>query len=233
MSDLDLCYDAVAADADDIPLEALNLIAAHQHGLAKNTPAKTWWNSLAFHPAIFRALRMDRAELGALFAAQAFRLARTEAGARILVAFPAPRILGPVDTDWLGIETVLSWDPVTDTAEVLGEEGSAIVGTIPADCTELSIHASPYAFLRALAEERACWSVSRNNGFRPWERKPIEPRFSPGLLLIGDADEVRWPRHAMPESIIAHGIDAKALNRALIRQARVPHARSAQLRRAA
>lgn len=233
MSDLALCYDAVAACADDVPLDALNLIAAHQHALSKDTPGKAWWNAAPLHPAIFRALRMDRSEEGAVFAALPLRLARTDRGARILVAFPCPRVLGPVDTDWLGIETVLSWDPVTDTAELLGDEGPALIGTVPDDCGELNVFGSPYAFLRALAEERACWSVQRANGFRPWQRKPDEPQFHAGLLLIGNADEVHWPRHRMPETIVAHGVDAKQLNRALLKQARVPHARSGQLRRAA
>lgn len=215
---------------------ALNDLFATLHARSKDSPAKTWWHAPALHPALFRALRLAREEEGAIFAALPFRLHRSEAGVRILAAFPAPRILAPNDDDdWLNIETVLSWDPVTDTAEIMGDTGPALTGAIPPDTDSLPIFASPYAFFRALAEARAQWIVRRSAVGGDWRRKPPEPDLTPGLLLIGAPDKVRWPLHAMPEHVVAHGIDAQALNRALLRQARVPRASAApsQIRSAA
>lgn len=205
-------------------IEARNLISAHFHALGKDSPGKMWWHAEAMHPAIFRALRIDRNEEAALFAAQPFRLHRADGMVRILVALPAPRILGPVDMDWLGIDTVLSWDPLTDTAEVLDDAGTGLAGSIRRDLDTLTVYGSPFAFFRALAEDRAQWAVARQMIAGDWRHKPTEPDFSPGLLVIGELDKVRWPLHHMPADVLTHGIDAKALNRVLLRQARIPRA---------
>lgn len=206
--------------------DALNPLFALLHARSKDCPGKTWWHAEAMHPAIFRALRMNRDDEGSVFAAVPFRLHRGPEGARILAAFPCPRILAPHDdNDWLGIETVLSWDPVTDNAEVVGDPGPALVGNIASDAEHLPIHGSAFTYFRALAEARAQWIVARQMVAGDWRRKPREPDLSPGLLLIGgEPDKVRWPLSRMPEAITAHGLDAKALNRALLRQARIPRA---------
>jgi hypothetical protein len=220
--------DDIIADANQP--ELLNPLFALLHDRSKDTAAKTWWHAEAMHPAIFRALRMDRNEAGAIFAAAPFRLHRFDDTARILVAFPCPRILAPHDNDdWLEIDTVLSWDPRSDTAEVADDPGAAIVGNIPPDTDTLDVYGSPFAFFRALAEARARWFVARQMIAGDWRRKPREPDLSPGLLLIGKPDQVRWPRHTMPDDITCHGVDAKALNRALLKQARVPRARPARM----
>jgi hypothetical protein len=214
--------DAIAAaNAPD----ALNPLFALLHARSKPCPAKTWWYAEALHPAIFRALKMDRAEQGAVFASLPFRLDRSNGEPRILVAFPCPRILAPHDNDdWLEIETVLSWDPRADTAEIADDPGPNLAGNIPPDTESLDIYNSPFAFFRALAEARARWFVARQMIAGDWRQKPREPDLSPGLLLIGKPDQVRWPLHRMPADLTCHGVDAKALNRALLKQARVPRA---------
>lgn len=201
----------------------LNPLFATLHARSKDSPAKTWWYAEPMHAALFRALKMNPKEEGAIFAAVPFRLHRDSR--RILVAFPCPRILAPHDDDdWLGIETVLSWDPVTNTAKVMGDEGPALIGTIPPDQEMLSIFGSPFAFFRAFAEARAQWIVGRHMVGGDWRRKPREPDLSPGLLLLGKPDKVAWPRHRMPAQLVCEAVDVKALNRALIKQAHVPHA---------
>lgn len=223
--------DAIAATQNP---EWLNPLFATLHARSKDTPGKTWWHAEAMHPAIFRALRLSSTEEGAIFAAVPFRLHRPTK--RILVAFPCPRIFAPNDDDdWLGIESVLSWDPVTDSAEIMGEPGPALAGIVPHDAETLEVHTSPFAFLRTLAEARAQWIVRRHMVGGDWRRKPAEPDLTPGLLLIGSVDKVRWPIRIMPENITCHGLDPKALNRAMLRQARIPRAVSAPqpLRRAA
>ena len=206
--------------ADD--LAVFNGLFAVLHAREKDCPGKTWWNAEAMHPAIFRALQMDRAEDGAIYAAAAFRLHRTEDSAAILCAFPAPRILEDGDADWLRIETVIAWNPRTNTATVLGDTGPALVGRIPNDAP-LHIHADPFTFLRSVAEARAQWFAMRRAVRSDWH-SVHEPDLTPGLLLIGAPDKVRWPIHAMPDDITVHDLDARAFNAALLRQARIPRA---------
>lgn len=203
--------------------DAMNAFYATLYAREKDTPGKVFWHAEAMHPAIFRALCMDRNETGAIYAAAAFRLYRCETGARILAAFPAPFILEDGDDDWLGIDTVLSWNPVDDTAEVMGDPIAQVVGAVPHD-EALHIHASPFAFLRALAEARAQWFCQRCAVKGEW-RAAKERDLTPGLLLLGkDPAKVRWPIHELPETITVHGIDARAFNNALLRQARIPRA---------
>lgn len=207
---------------EPIPADAFNDLFATLHAREKDSPAKVWWHAESMHPAIFKALKMDRAEDGAIYAAAAFRLYRTEDSAAILCAFPAPRILENGDPDWLGIETVLAWNPRTDTAYVLGDPVPQVIGRVPTD-EPLHIHASPFAYLRALAEARARWFVMRRVVQGDWHAV-TEPDLTPGLLLIGDPAKVSWPIHAMSGDITVHDIDARAFNNALIRQARIPRA---------
>lgn len=207
--------------------DALNPLFAKLHARSKDSPAKTWWHAEAMHPAIFRALRMDRAETGAIYAAAAFRLHRDPDGARILAAFPAPRILAPHDNDdWLDIEAVLSWNPVDDTAVVVGDAEPQLIGRHDTGQEAAHIYASPFAFLRAFAESRAQWFVLWAIQHGHWKRRPVEPDLTPGFLLLGDPDEVRWPVHAMPRDLFCHGVDPKTVNRSILRQARLPRASS-------
>lgn len=199
--------------------------------LERDTPGKTFWNAKDSHPAIYRALKMDRTEIGAVFAAAAFRLHIADDGATVLFASPSLRILEDQDEDWLAIEDVLSWDPISDTATILGDPGQKLFGH--SDPTQpLHIFASPFAYLRHIAEARAQWFVHWRTIKSEW-RAAHEPERIPGLLLIGNVDEVRWPRHDMPNDITVHGIDARALNSALIRQAGIPRVTAQKQRKAA
>jgi len=202
------------------------------HARSKDTPGKTFWNAEAMHPAIFRALKMDAKETGAVYAAAAFRLHRTPDGPRILCAMPALAILEQGDDDWLNIEEVVSWNPVNNTATVLGEAGPILFGHTH-ETEPLHVFASPFAYMRHVAETRAQWFVYRAQVNGQWHIAS-EPTQTPGLLLIGQPNEVRWPLHAMPTDITVHGIDARAFNNQLLRQARIPRAVAApEMRKAA
>lgn len=215
---------------DDIA--PFNALFATLHMRAKDSPGKTFWNATAMHPAIFRALRMASDETGAVYAAAAFRLHRTDEGVRILCAFPALAILEDGDDDWLNIETVLSWNPVDDTAEVMGDSGDLLFGHTE-ETEPLTLFASPFAYLRHIAETRAQWVAHRAKVNGEW-RVATEPTHVPGLLALGNVAKIRWPLHAMPTDFTTQGIDARALNNALIRQARVPRAIAApEMRKAA
>jgi hypothetical protein len=213
-------------------MDDLNPHWAWLHALTRDCPGKTFWNATAMHPAIFRALCMDKAEDGAIFAAAAFRLHRSEDGVAILCAMPALRILEDADDDWLNIEAVLAWNPVNDTALVLADTDEALFGHT--DSTQpLAIYASPFAYLRHIAEQRAQWFAHRRATNGMW-RMAIEPTHIPGLLALNTPDKVRWPMHDMPAEVTTHGLDARAFNSALIRQSHIPRAIPApEMRKAA
>lgn len=219
----DRFIDRIDIDAPD----PFNALLATLHARSKDTPAKTFWHAEAMHPAIFRALRMDRAEEGAAYAAMAFRLHRAEDGARILFAWPSLHHLDHLEDDWTGIEAVLAWNPADDTATVMGDPAEALFGGLGGPTDALNIFASPFAYLRHIAEQRAAfWTFRRNALFGGW-RAIDEKVDHPGLLALGPIDRIRWPIGAMPDDIRLHGIPAKAFNAALLRQARIPRATEA------
>ena len=57
------------------------------------------------------------------------------------------------------------------------------------------------------------------------EPAPVAPMDSieVSLFLIGDAGKVRWPRN-LPAELHCHGIDPRAVNRAILRQSNLPRA---------
>lgn len=203
-----------------------NGLFATLHARSKDCAAKTWWDAQAMHPAIFRALRMDMAEEGAIYAAAAFRLHRSDNGVRVLLALPIPRLIVEPAEDWLAVDTVIGWDPVNDTAEVMDDIGPALVGDYSHD-QPCNVYASPYAFMRAIAETRAQWFVQWRTIKGEW-RSVAEQDTAPGLLAIGAVDKIRWPR-TLPNELILHGLDPVAVNRAILRQAKVPRATAAPI----
>lgn len=230
--------DAYAADSlnrigaidldDEQAVEVQNIVSAHQHALSKDTPAKTWWHADYAHPAIARALHVDPGQLGARYALAPFRLWKDGERHLILAAYPAPRCLGPVDWDWLGIQSVIAWEPRTDAAFVLGDPVAQLVGTF---ANQPALYASPRDFftdwMRARAEFFVRWLNSRRG---EWAHGATERDDLPGMLAIGPLDQIRWNPSSMPENIECVGLDPAVLNRALLRAARVPRAHQAGVR---
>lgn len=187
---------------------------------SKDTPGKTWWNCDAWHPAVGRALKIDRQEMGGVYALAPFRLWHDGERHLILAAYPAPRILGPVDPDWLDVEAVIAWCPLTDKSFVLGDETPQTVGRFPST-EQGTVFASPRDFLTNWAIERAAffarWVQSRNG---EWAHGATETDLIPGKLAIGEIDKIRWS--GLPETIHCRGINPQNLNRAVLRQANLP-----------
>lgn len=228
MTDLTPAFEAaIYPDDDDI-----NELSARLYALNRETPGKVWWDADPMHPAIARALRIDPTEEGAVFAKAPFRLAQIEGRHVILAAYPAPRMLGPVDGDWLAIEQVIAWDPRTDHAAVLGDTAPQITGALTDETPKL--YASPRAFftdwLRARAAFFVLWQQSRRG---TWTHGAPEHDLIPGALAIGPIDAIQWRPHTLPANIETVGLDAARLNKALLRAARVPRAHNASLRAAA
>lgn len=209
--------------------EAWNDLCATIYERGKDTPARTWWHAER-HPAIYRALRIDPADPVAFYATLPFRLARIDARPVLLIAHPCPLTLGPVDEDWLGIETVMAWNPVDGSVSVLGDDAPQIVG----DASTGAIYGEAFAFARAWVEARAAFATLRRDALgKDWHVKPTESGQAPGALIVGDIDKIRWRMHDLPREIEAVGIDPARLNRAILRAANLPRARAANTMRIA
>lgn len=208
------------------PFDAWNDFIATMHSRDKDTPAKTWWNVDGVHKAVYRALRIDGADPTARFACEPFRYLLLDGQHLILAAWPTPRILGPVDDDWLGIEHVLAWDPVSNTARSLTDDAPHLFGAFRDETNTL--FADPRAFFQSWAIARAQFAVRhRQMRGKDWHALPEEHDLAPGALLIGDLAKVRLAPSALPEHIECVGIDPQTVNRAIMRAARLPRASAA------
>lgn len=215
------------------PIEAIdNSLSEYLFALRKDGPAKTWWNADLNRAPIFRALRIDCNEEGAGYAATPFRVAKVNDRWLILAAYPAPSVFDPV-ADWLDIKTVIAWEPNSDTAHVLGDPEPQLVGNLSDEANV--IFASPRAFFQAWAMRRAQFyaRLQATKG-KTWRIEAREADEVPGALLIGDLAKAPLSPSTMPEHIECHGLDPQALNRAILRAARLPRVVAAQtMKRAA
>lgn len=204
-------------------VETVNELSAWLYSISKDCPGKVWWDAEPTHPAVYRALRIDKDEWPAVYACAPFRLARVDDTPVILAAHPAPRTLGDPDLDWLGIEAVLCWNPATGEFCVIGEDTPVLFGRV--DAQSSVIFAEPRTFLQQWAAKRAAFAAQRREARdKKWHIAPTEIDEAPGCLLVGDPNRIRWPIHEMPSDIACVGIDPKAVNRAIIKSARLPKA---------
>ncbi len=240
MSDLDNAYselaDLVFADVPNpltqLPTETANLLSARWHTIRKDSPAKDWFNLDVTHPAVARQLRIDPSQDGAAYALAPFRLGKVGEAHRILAAWPCPRMLGPCDDDWLSIEAVIAWNPIDDTAEVLGDPDQRTVGRFH-DAAQGDVFASPRAFFQSWAMARAGFYVRwRADSLKAWSSAPEEADLAPGVLLLASPERVRWNPATLPASITVHGIDPARVNKAIFKAARLPRV-NASMRAAA
>jgi hypothetical protein len=216
---------------EESALEINNLVASYTHAIRKECPAKTWWDCAPYHPAIARALKINRQQTGGVYALAPFRLWNDGERHLILAAYPAPRILGPIDMDHLDIEAVLAWNPITDEAHILGEAQPALFGTESEPGQSFTLYQSPRAFLTDWAINRAHAYV-RITELRKNRWSDAEDRDTPpGALVIGNPEKVDLTK--LPREFAAQGFDVAELNRTIIRQARLPRAHASQNRAAA
>ena len=225
-----MCIEAMAHAAmigEPISDEIKNHVSKYAYALKQNTPAKEWWHCAATHPAIARALKIDRSQMGGVYALAPFRIFHDGEKHVILAAYPCPRILGPIDMDWLGIETVIAWNPVTDDAHAMGDHTPGLFGNSEGE----TVFRSPLEFFQSWAIERAKFYVSMmNTKGHDWHHVS-DADACPGTLAIGPIDKITWTH--LPRQFEARGIDPTELNRAIIRQANLPRAYSTNKRAAA
>lgn len=207
-----------------------NSLSAYWYALDRDTSSKTWWNAPAWHDAVDRALGIDRNQPGGLFAVFPFRAAKVEDKWRVLAAYPTPTIIGELDEDWLGIETVLAWDPVSNHVEVLGDIEPQIVGNpsgFYAGKDEGALFGQPRAFFQAWARDRArFYGFAHQHVGKDWSVRPNEPDLVPGALIVGDVRKIRWNAHSLPQNIEVIGADPDAINRAMLRDLGLPRLRA-------
>ncbi len=200
----------------------INELSAYFYAYDRATPAKTWADAPAYHPAIARQLRIDRSEDGGVYALAPFRLATVEGQHRILAAWPAPRILTADPDDHLAIETVIAWNPRDDTATVLGDPVPQLAGRFP-DAAAGAIFASPRAYFQQWAMARAAFFVRWRSAMqKAWSAAPAEFDLIPGVLMIGAPESIRWNPATLPDVLTVQGADPKAVNKAIFRAARLP-----------
>lgn len=211
----------IAAGLDETQIAA-NANVMWLRAYAEDAPAKAWFYGEVVHPAIYRALKVDRSDPAAAYACAPFRLARVDGQHRILAAWPAPPILTGFD-DWFDIEQVIAWNPTDNSAEIMGDGLPQLIGAFPTGDTG-TIFASPFTFLRAWIEERAAfYTAYRAADAAHFTTAPTEGD-TPGCLIIGDAAKVRWNPDALPRNLECAGIDPAQINRAILRSARLPRA---------
>lgn len=197
-----------------------NSLSEYWYALSKETPGKRWWDAPIWHDAIGRALQMSRGEVGGVYAFAPFRLARIDEKPLILAAYPAPRLFEPADEDWLGIETVIAWDPVSDTASVIGDPEPQLVGCLDVDA---AVYASPRRFFQRWAQKRAAFAVQRQIAAgNDWYSKPLETDQIPGALMVGQPDQIRWRASDLPSDLEVVDADPRAVSRAILKSANLP-----------
>jgi hypothetical protein len=206
---------------DELGSDGWNYLAAYWRDIGRDTPAKAWWHLPFNHPAIGRALRIDRTQPGATYALAPFRYLKDGDRHLILAAYPCPHVFAPIDHDWLGIETVLSWEPATGKVEVLTDKRPQLFGQLTED--DNTVFADPRAFFTAWMRARAWYASARQQAFNArWHAVPPERDTLPGALIVGDPDAIHWPTVTMPRHLQCVGIDPKRVNRAILKSASLP-----------
>lgn len=217
---------AFAFAPESLTIDGSNLVSSYWHDLKRDTPARTWWMAASHmdNRAVSRALRVNPKDEGAAFGLLPFRLAKLDGRWNVLAAWPCPRSLGPLDMDWLGIEQVLAWDPVTDSVALLGDSEPALFGGFTDDDAG-SLFGSPREFFLAWVNARAEFYVRwRMALMREWAHGAEERDLVPGALLVGEPKDIRWRPHSLPAALTCVGIDPTKVNRAILRAAHLPRA---------
>lgn len=201
--------------------EAWNYLNAYWRDKNRDTPAKTWWNLPFDHFAIARALRIDRTQPGATYALAPFRYMRDGDRHLIVAAHPCPHAFAPIDMDWLGITTVIAWEPATGNVTVLTDDRPQLFGRLTED--DNTVFADPRAFFTAWMRARAWYATARQQAaYSKWTATPPELDVLPGALIVGDPDAIHWPTPTMPRHLQCVGIDPKRVNRAILKSASLP-----------
>ena len=204
-------------------MDDVNALSTFWYRIDKDAPGKVWWHCPLRRDAIYRAIGINPADNGACYAISPFRLYRSDTGVRVLAAYPAPRCFDEPDHHWLAIEQVISWNPLDDRAEILGDAAPQIVGHLTDEANGL--FSSPRKFFQAWCQRRAQFAVQRQEARKqPWHAIPAERDEIPGGLVIGATADIHWQPSLLPQTIQCVGINPAIVNKAIMRAARLPRA---------
>lgn len=205
------------------------------------TPARAWWEaSLATTPkrraAIYRALRLPADDRRSLYAAAPFALLAADDRWWIAaITNPPPILDAPALLAWEPIGDVILLDPTDDTTALLGERGARLV--TPATLQQrVRVFTDGRRFLRAWADQRVIWLEQRNATERDALYVPTEPDDGcmPGALAIGDLSKIRdWQALGASVITVDDPTTALAVNRSIMRAARLPRVEATPLEQAA
>ncbi len=161
---------------------------------------------------ICRALKIDPNEPGATYATGPFAIMSEDGANWIAGAVGIWRAFKPGDWSVDDISDVILWNPRTGEVRLLGDEGAVLI--VP-DRPEprLTVYADGFAFFRAWADRRAETLARIDSDI-------------PGALAIGDLKDINWRETGASVLVAGPGIDAKKLNSAVIRSARLPRVES-------
>ncbi len=184
-------------------------------------------NWSANRATICRALKIDPAEPGATYATGPFAIMAEDGANWIAGAVGIWRALDPKPWSVDDISDVILWNPRSNEVRLLDDIGS---GLVMPDHPEprLTVYADGFAFFRAWADRRAEILARIRIAHEAHLVTSGEPRDSaiPGALAIGDLKDIHWRDTGATVLVAGPGIDAKKLNRAVIRSAYLPRVES-------
>ena len=222
-------------------IDEANALSTFQYALRKETPGKFWATkclSPVKHPsvlkAICKALSLDPDDPAILPAIRHIHVGKpTDSEPYLVIPYPIPLPKlwpdGKTRRLWLEIEQVLIWNPANNHVEIMGDKQAQLYGTINRDLPETHkvwAHVKPFlqAWASALAiQDGIKTRVDDDQWAHPFRERDVVP----GALIIGKPDKIRWPIQTMPDNIKCVGIDAKIINHAILKSARLPWASNA------
>jgi hypothetical protein len=175
--------------------------------------------------AVFAALKIDPLEPTASYAIQPFTVLETDEGNWIAgaVGHEPPMRYG----DWTPTGDVILWNPRSGAMRLRGVIGAALI--VPHHPgARLTVFGDGFAFFRAWADNRAAIAeriAVASTNHRTTNAEPMDSGI-PGALVIGDMAKIDWRDTGASVLVAGPGIDAKALNRAVIRSAHLPRVES-------
>jgi hypothetical protein len=198
--------------------------------VASDSPARAWQRAsfaMATDPAkprgwMARLLRIDVQDERTWFALAGFAPMEIEGVWHIAATVPATN---PFDPDEFPCGDVVAVNPATNTAQIVGEAGPALVLPRPQP-ESIFIHLDPMRWLREWADARVIWLEQRRQAISGARIVPTFNGEPPSGLAIGDINAIRWgglyARH-----IRADFSHHKAIKRAIFRAADLPRVEAA------
>lgn len=184
-------------------------------------------NWSAKRATICRALKIDPAEPGASYATGPFAIMQEDGASWIAGAVGIWRAFDPTNWSVDDISDVILWNPRTGEIRILGDTSPTLI-TPDRPEPRLTVYGQGFAFFRAWADRRAEILARIRIAHESHRVTGSEPTDSgiPGALVIGDLAKIEWRNLGAAVLVAGPGTDARKLNRAVIRSARLPRIES-------